>query len=283
MKRQRGFTLIETIVVMVITGILAGIMVLFITRPVRSYVDASARADLSDAADLVLRRMARELRAALPNSVRLQVVGNVAFLEYIPAKAGGRYLSVDDNATDSAARVLSFTDASSLAFSVVGPVPAASVMAANDAIVVYNLGTGFDRADAYAGGNRAVISNVTGNLVTLQSNPFALASPPNASPENRFQVVEQPVTFRCESNAAGTGTLRRVSGYGFVATQPVNATATTGALMANNVLACNFSVDGNGNLQTALVGLNVVLARAVPEGGLESVSLTHQIHVSNTP
>lgn len=280
MNRQRGFTLVEAIVVMVITGILAGIMVLFITRPVRGYVDASARADLSDAADLVLRRMARELRAALPNSVRLQVVGNVSYLEFIPTRSGGRYLSVDDNATDSAARALSFTDAASLAFSVVGPVPA---MTANDVLVVYNLGPGFDRADAYAGGNRAVVSGVAGNLVTLQSNPFATAGVPNSSPGSRFQVVEQPVTFRCENNAAGNGTLKRISGYGFAANQPVSATAADGALMANNVLACNFSVGTNANLQTALVGLNIALARAVPEGSLESVSLTHQIHVNNTP
>lgn len=280
---QHGFTLVEAIVVMVITGILAGIMVLFISRPVNNYVDSAARADLGDTADLALRRMARELRAAVPNSVRLSVVDGVSYLEFIPTRAGGRYLGDDetiDTARAPAAQPLSFSDASRTSFTVVGVVPA---IAAGDAIVIYNLGPGFPGADAYAGGNRATVSAVSGSLVTLANNPYAQAATPNASPGKRFQVVQQPVTFRCEGRAGARGTLRRITGYGFQQAQPVNADATAGALLADNVLACNFSVDSNANLQSALVGMNLALARASAGGSLQTVALTHQIHVDNTP
>ena len=281
--RQRGFTLVEAVVVMVVTGIIAGIMVLFISRPVNSYVDSAARADLGDAADLALRRMARELRAAVPNSVRLSVVGGVSYLEFIPTRAGGRYLGDDDyidTAKAPAAQPLSFSDASRTSFTVVGVVPA---IAAGDGIVVYNLGPGFPGADAYAGGNRATVSAVNGSLVTLANNPFAGAATPGASPAKRFQVVQQPVTFRCEGRMGGGGTLRRITGYGFQQAQPVTADATAGALLADNVLACNFSVDSNANLQSALVGMNLALARAAAGSSLQTVALTHQIHVDNTP
>jgi prepilin-type N-terminal cleavage/methylation domain-containing protein len=62
--RQHGFTLIETIVVMMITAILAGIMVLFIRRPVQNYVDNAARADMADVADRLAPHDARIARRA---------------------------------------------------------------------------------------------------------------------------------------------------------------------------------------------------------------------------
>ncbi|NCN89388.1 MAG: prepilin-type N-terminal cleavage/methylation domain-containing protein, partial [Gallionella sp.] len=55
---QRGFTLIEMIVVIVITGIIAGIVAIFIKAPVQGYVDSARRAELTDIADTAVRRLA---------------------------------------------------------------------------------------------------------------------------------------------------------------------------------------------------------------------------------
>ena len=57
--RQGGFTLIEAIMVITITGILAAIVAVFIRTPVDGYIDSVARAELTDAADTALRRIAR--------------------------------------------------------------------------------------------------------------------------------------------------------------------------------------------------------------------------------
>jgi hypothetical protein len=58
------------IVVIVITGIIGGIVAVFLRMPVQGYVDSARRADMTDIADTALRRISRDLHSALPNSVR---------------------------------------------------------------------------------------------------------------------------------------------------------------------------------------------------------------------
>jgi MSHA biogenesis protein MshO len=286
-SRPRGFTLVEMIVVMVITSILAGVMVLFIRRPVQNYVDAAGRAEMSDVADLALRRITRELHSALPNSVRVLTTGSVVLLEFIPTKAAGTYLSVDDNAGGPA---LDFQDSSKHSFTVVGEMPAFPYnIVADDYIVVYNLGPDYVTADAYAGGNRAqVASDPVGNVVTLKANPFADPSNgiPNTSPTQRFSVATQPVTFRC-APAGGGMQLTRYWNYQFNASQadPASMANPPGqtiqhAILASNVAGCNFSYTQLQNVHSGLVGITLIVGR--PDG-TETVTLAHQASVENTP
>src|SRR5689334_13950131 len=85
---MRGFTLTEAIMVIVTTGILATMVAVFIQRPIQGFFDTARRAALVDAADTVLRRISRDVREALPNSVR--VTGGTA-LEFLHMRAAGRY------------------------------------------------------------------------------------------------------------------------------------------------------------------------------------------------
>jgi MSHA biogenesis protein MshO len=298
-KQQRGFTLVEAIVVMVITGILASVMVLFIRKPVQNYVDAAGRADMSDAADLALRRMVRELHGALPNSIRITTVGTVTLLEFIPTKAGGTYLAEED---DAGTPYLDFVLPGTLPpagsnfykFTVVGDMPVAPYnIVSGDHIVVYNLGPGYDRADAYSNlpnsMNRTQVSSVSGNVVTMTSNPFAVAagSVPNSSPTHRFNIVAPPVTFRCDPTANGVGELKRYWNYNSVVNvfqdnqvDPQTLGTKSSALLANYVTSCTFAYSNTINLQHGLVGLSLTLGRA---NSAESVTLTQQVNVENTP
>jgi len=302
-KRARGFTLVEAIVVMVLTSILAGIMVLFIRNPVNSYVDTAARAELTDVADIALRRMTREIRTAVPNSIRLNIVGNTSFLEFIPSYAGGRYLAKEDGAAPVSPpgaqhQWLDFTNAAAQ-FEVVGPMPPAPyAIAQGDFIIISNFGTGFTNGDAYAlnANNRAVIGQVNNNtkVITLTNNPFAGVDPPASK---RFIVARQPVTFACTNDpVTGRGQLRRFSNYNFPPNQVDPSTVNLlgqsppqqvqMTLMADNVVGCNFSVAAMANRQAALVSLGIALARAKPGAAandLETVTLAQQIHVDNTP
>lgn len=277
-----GFTLVEIIVTMVVLAIVAGMATVFIAAPVRGYTDSVARAELTDTADAVLRRMARDIRLALPNSIRIQ---GGQTIEMLVTKTGGRYLSAEDGAPVSTP-VLDFLRSSSTTFTAVGHVDSTGRQAINngDRIVVFNLGPGFDFADAYASGNSAVVTgyNPTTKVVSMANNPFADTShPPLPSPNSRFHVVREAVRYVCTPGANGSGTLTRRSGYTW---QPLITTGIAdgvSALAANRVTSCAFSVVSLGTTRASLVILSLTLQ--TPGSADGPITLTHQLHVDNTP
>src|SRR6187431_2626926 len=84
-----GFTLIELITVIVILSILASIGTGFVVKASESYQRTQTRALLVNTARQALERMTRQLRIALPYSVRITNNGNCA--EFMPIAAGGHY------------------------------------------------------------------------------------------------------------------------------------------------------------------------------------------------
>src|SRR4030067_199295 len=88
--RNAGVTLIELAITIALVGILAALIVQFVA-PVRSYIDSSRRAALADTADTALRRLGRDLRLALPNSVRVTTSGGIVYLEFLLLRVGGPY------------------------------------------------------------------------------------------------------------------------------------------------------------------------------------------------
>jgi MSHA biogenesis protein MshO len=281
---QSGFTLIEAVMVIVITGILAGIVAVFITKPVQGYVDSVRRAELTDAADVALRRITRDVRLALPNSVR--VSGNTC-IELIMTKAGGRYR---DSHNDGSSGGNSLTDPTKVKFDVMGASagnPATSMASSTapaDYIVVLNWGVA--PLDAYSGGNRVAVAapdpvdqDTTIKLnTTTATNPYTttLASSLLGYQNARFQVVpgsEQAVSYVC-----GGGELRRYKGYGFHTTQSCPPSGT-GALLAGSATsepkaACAISY------ASGLLAINLTLTDTP---SAESVTMFQQIHVDNAP
>ena len=270
----------------VITGILAGIVAVFITRPVQGYVDSVRRAELTDAADVALRRITRDVRLALPNSLRV----SGGCIEFIATSTGGRYRDPGDGSTNG--DFLSFTDTTDKTFDVLGPPPS---VAAADYVVIYNLGPGYKPADAYCsmdpahcpggaptGGNVATVSAVGGNTVTLASNPFALQGPPLPSPNSRFQVV--PSTEQAVSYVCAGGELRRYSGYGFNASQ-ICPPGGAGALLAGSAAAQPKAtcVLDYASAVTGRNGLLYVQLTLTDVPSTEAVTLVQQIHVDNSP
>jgi MSHA biogenesis protein MshO len=308
-RRARGFTLVEAVLTIVIIGILAGMVAVFIRAPVLSYRDTVERADLTDQADLALRRIARDIRLALPNSVRVSAAGD--HLELLLTRSGARYLSLDEGAAPSA--VLSFDNPDSASFAAVGMPGTFAQVRRGDYVVVYNLG--YEPANAYAlgatgisacppkagesvtgAGNIACISaapasasqtingqTVPAATVTLAGNPFARQDIPMTSPEQRFHVVSGPVSFYCAPMADGRLALWRAWGYDIPAAQSVPTTGQR-APIAAGLSSCNglFTYDTNAALQrTGLVVLRLDLRGRSDSNA--SIRLVHQVHVDNTP
>lgn len=269
---SRGFTLVEAIVVIAITGIIAAVGVAFIRAPVEAYFDSVRRAGMSDTADTALRRINRDLRTALPNSIRIKQFpssSGIFYLEYLQTSGGGRYRAEPDSAGNG--NVLDFTTSVS-AFDVIGPVPALS---AGDLIVAYNLGPGSDESDAYTGGNSTAFSSVSlPATINIASKQF-----PFPPPGRRFQVVQYPVTYKCDPVARE---LWRFWGYTISTTQPTPPVTPNSALIAQNVSACEFRYDAvspNPALQrTGTVSMSLELSQSG-----ETVRLFQQVHVVNAP
>lgn len=287
-RASRGFTLVEAILVIVIIGIVAGIVAVFIRAPVIGYTESVERGSVSDEADLALRRMARDLRLALPNSVRVAADGSA--IEFLLTSTGGRYLSVDDDVPGLP--FLDFDDPNQLSFAVIGGTM--RPIEPGNFIVVYNLGDGIVPSDAYGfrngGANTNIaqvqaVANPAGPtpIVTLTSNAFAMQDVTMVSPNRRFQVVTTPVTYQCTRLRDGSLGLVRYWNYP-ISAQPLFPPqgSPRAAVIASRVANCNnvFQYGTAATRASALVILNLSLR---PRGGDGVVNLVHQVHVDNTP
>lgn len=297
--KQRGFTLVELIMVIVIMGVMAAMIVVFLKPAVDSYFDSRRRADLTDIADTAIRRMTQDIRRAVPNSVRS--VSATCF-QLVPTIAGGRYrmapnTTVNPNfpgtstdpyldpamcAPSATCSAPLDTSQATTVFDVLTPLT--TVPAQNDWIVVNNQNAG----DVYAGNNRGQINaapttpRATDGIhrIQIDSTPFS-----NGYDGGRFVAVantEQTVFYSCAPNA---NTLyRTVALFGANQATTCAATATaagiTVATVATDVASCNFVYDPNqgATQQSGFVWMRLQLTRAS-----ESVVMTHGVHVSNAP
>lgn len=277
-RHARGFTLIELIIVIVILGIIGSIVAVFMKKPIDAYIDSARRAALTDTADTAVRRMGRDIRKALPNSVRAP---SNQCIEFIPTKTGGRYRTGLSSA--GAGDFLDFSAADS-GFNMLGlnsALPSAQRIAAGDVVAVYNLG--IPGSDAYTGVNTATVTSVAEGTPTYLANEtrIGIASRqfPLPSGSNRFHVIpggEKIVSFVCTG-----GNLVRNANY----TYPASISSTTqcpttgGAILARNA-TCTFVYNGSDLQRNGLIQMTLVLTD--PNNG-ETVRLYHEVHVDNSP
>lgn len=298
-KFQCGFTLVEMIVVIVITGIIGGVVAIFIRAPVQGYMDSARRAEMTDIADTALRRMARDIRTAVPNSVRIPVAAGSAYIEFLPTKAGGRYRANQDP-TGVVAKcggtlaqdILDFTIADNC-FEIIG---APITFVAGDQIVV-----GSTQSDGNAPYQDPTLAacNVPATTTCIRRSvpaagaglqPKVVMTPTFPLPafaelsSQHFDVVpndQLAVTYSCEgvgtAGGEGTGTLMRYWTYGFNNAQPVPPLGGLSAILANRVSTCNI-VYNLANQRSGLVAITLGITR-----GGETVSLYQEIHVNNIP
>jgi len=294
MARQytKGFSLVELVIVIVISGILAGIITSFITQPVQGFIDLSRRATLVYSAESALRRMQRDIRRALPNSIR--VSGSA--IEMINTIEGQRYRSAPP--PGAPARRLQFNSLDS-SFDILGNFSAATL--SNPTIIkyisIYNTGSVDGGGAAIAGSNAyAAADPITGkNVITPDGYSITLTDDPAttdednvaigsggfqfsfASPSNRMYLIDTAISYVCSG-----GELRRHVDYDFTGkpTQVVPPVGGSSALMADNISNCSFTYDPGSPSRSGLMTLDLSVSDAATG---ETVRLLHQVHVDNAP
>lgn len=280
-----GFTLIELVITIVLTTIVVSFMSVFISGPVQSYTDSSRRAVLVDVAENSLRRVARDVRRALPNSLRITTSGGVVALEMLNTIDGVRYR--DRPPPGNPSKRLRFT-APDDAFNSVGTFnditrPFSST---SHYLAIYNVGV--PGANAYElanvitppGTQIDIDSDATPNEDNVRlSPPFQFAF---RSPGKRVYLIDEPVSYLCDG---ASGTLTRYSGYAIAPNQAnrdsdaeLLAAGASSTLIANRIGACSMAYTPGTAQRAGLVSLAIDVAEAG-----ETISLLHQVHVDNVP
>jgi|GEM_PF-438762 len=93
-KNLQGFTLIEIISVIVVLSILAALGARFVLESTNSYRSTQIRSLLTNTGRQAIEHMTRQLRIALPYSVRLtnpSTPNNNMCIEFMPIVSGGNY------------------------------------------------------------------------------------------------------------------------------------------------------------------------------------------------
>lgn len=273
---MRGFTLLEAIVSIVILGILAGMVAVFIRAPVDAYRDTASRAALTESAEGAIRRMARDIQLALPNSFRPPADGSNQCFEFIPVIAGGRY-RIQQN-SGGQGDVLNFA-AADTSFDVLAGVGLNRIVINGSSIVIYNLGVA--PADAYAGNNRARVTGTgAGQGGAAARISIAARQFPFESPSARFQVVDgQSAIYYCD--AVNRVVRRRTQALAAAAPATCPAANNADPVLVGNV-DCAASAFTYAPANASREGeVEILLTLTSPQN--ETVTLYDRVSVNNAP
>ena len=274
---QRGFTLVELVVVLTLLGVIGSIGATLVTRIVAGQQDNRGRLTLAQAADGALARIANEFESALPNSTRVTVNAAGTWIEWVPVQDAGRWRQAPDTVSGTPGDILDLGNAADNGFDVIGT--ALGTPAADAQLVFTNLGT--TEADAYSGSSRRAGLSVTNSGRHVN---FTAAGALGAdSGSARFFIVGTPVTLACRNGADGTLQLQRISGYGWRAAQPVSSTDVAGAtatiVLLNNLFSCSAAY-GTALANIGLLNLRVSLGDGSTSARMDFMQ---QLPVDNTP
>ena len=264
-----GFTLIEMVSVIVLLGILSAGATLFIGDSVRVYNDTARRSELTQQGRFVVERINRELRNALPGSVRASNNGTTHCVEFTPIVAASSYLG--DIATT--------------------PIDEFGIVAHSD--MVGGSFNGF-QAVIYAVDNVSVYSSASQSLTSINAITPSLVNQlaveltsthtyPYDSPYRRLYIINDAVSF-----CAISGSMTRYSNYSWQNTiQPLPPTGGDSYVIAEHIRVNDsgavtvFEYTPGVLVRTGVV--HVDMRFSDDEASDEWVRFSHEVFVRNAP
>ena len=243
---SKGFTLIELCMVMVLLGMTAMGAGGIIKASSQIFIDVSEREALTSNVRFSVERLNREIRTALPNSVRVFSDETVKCLEYIPTLVIGISLEVpavpeatDPEGGDTTITVVRFDDSllSGVVHVVVNPLVVDQVY---DTIEKSTIRYALDSE------GRRSIGKIIDNLWTIELEEQVYFT--ENSPTKRIFFVNEPVAY-----CASEGLLTRYTDYGF-----------NGIELDENSKALTGKLDNNDE---PLTGVGVLMAEGIDLAG----------------
>jgi MSHA biogenesis protein MshO len=261
--RQRGFTLVEMVMTIVILGIIAGILTPMIKANIDGYRATQARSELMQRGRVALARLERELHDAIPNSLSILASGTA--IEFVTSRRGGAYLARgDDRVRESSC---SHNDRFTTGTAPVTPIcllhPNTAPVGVGDVVVIGNR----TPLELRSGTTRGVVSSVSGSSplwrVAFSSGNFA-----NNSPGRRFAVVDRSH----EIGLVGSDLRwRTVSGMSSELYDNSSDLTASDPRLASEVSALQFNRTSD----------DILLVTLTLTSGDESITFNQQIYVKN--
>jgi len=269
-RKNEGFTLVELIVVVVLLGILGTATFAFLGFGGNVFRDSVERSALASEGRFIVTRLSRELKNALPMSVRV----NGTCVEFAPISASSLYLTLPTVSVDS-----DFIVADSGFIEVLDDYVGSRVFVyANTSENIYGSVPGDERW--------YVIQGVTsaGNELTFDIDGERFS---RESPARRYYIVESPVSW-CQSS----GNLYRYEGYNWSETQPTQAQLSADCALGGceeSLMGTQlntppgveiFRVEEPTLVRSALVQVELHLQRL---NSNEVLIFLHEVHLPNVP
>ncbi|HCM04887.1 MAG TPA: MSHA biogenesis protein MshO [Oceanospirillales bacterium] len=272
-RKHSGFTLIELVMVIVVLGIISVGSLSFISNSAQGLVDTAERQVLASTATIAVEKVLREVRRALPNSVRTFSDGSNECLELVPILHSSEYVSIPTASAATSFESIKFVTEAGTESGYVAVYP-------NSLISVYDSGQSISSST----GTASTVSGASTPNIELQTITFSDAAGyrfPTESPTKRFFLVDQPISFCDDIN----GRLWRYQNYGFNldSTSSIPTTGSDRILIADSLKSNSlaFKILPAQLQRNAVVRMTVVIER----GGTstEQVDITQEVQLRNVP
>jgi MSHA biogenesis protein MshO len=302
---RRGFTLIEMVFVILILGVIGTSFGVFVVPAVRASRAIEQRAALIDSAELALRRMTRDIRIALPNSVRVSSIPGTGFaVEMIPTIDGGRFC-VSGEANCSGANQLLAIGSPDTDFDIVGCFRNPAFIGAAFPSTAFRLVIGDSAGTVYTAAGASAVLTAAGTGITLTTvngggagsgacgassgvgppatsyrhhiNLSVAQTFPQPSGRRRVYVIDRPVTYICNIAA---GTLIRYYSYPIASVAPTPTSppaSATSALVTDKISDCSVATSTATVQANGFVKLSISLANSG-----EAVQLVSEAQLDNS-
>ncbi|QFU24641.1 type II secretion system GspH family protein [Shewanella eurypsychrophilus] len=272
--RSSGFTLVEMVMVIIILGVLVLGVSSFVILGTRIFVESTSVDQVLSQSRFVMERMTREIRNAVPNSLR--VTNNPATfqcIEFVPIQGSASYLDIPIAPA-----------ASALTATVM--IPSQGINPAQQMLVYPLLPEHIYSATPIATEGRlldiASFADIDTNTTTITFDRAVRFS--EASPRSRFFMVRNAVSYCFFAN----GNIRRYNSYNmFRVTQPTPDQMggdAASALMAESVVISDTSPIWPISYTPGTLSNNAVV-QLTPQFAVneQAFQYQHQVQVVNVP